>query len=165
MREPSQSSLKCPQSVVNTESLHRTFQHTVHRVHICCVACSTVILLSFDRSPHLITSCCRALPSSLAKASLSMDEAGRQTSSHSLCSAASSSSAAVRRPGSSQRQHRRTGSVGTVSEHEVTEALGLAQSTCDLCSSLSVAYYCLHFLFAAIVSRKLWSHNASYSFY
>lgn len=105
--------------------------------------CSTVILLSFDRSPHLITS-------SLAKASLSMDEAARQTSSHSLCSAASSSSAAVRRPGSSQRQHRRTGSVGTVSEHEVTEALGLAQSTCHLCSSflsaLSVAYYYLYFL-------------------
>lgn len=112
--------------------------------------CSTVILLSFDRSPHLITSRCRALPSSLAKASLSMDEAARQTSSHSLCSAASSSLAAVRRPGSSQRQHRRTGSVGTVSEHEVTEALGLAQSTCHLCSSflsaLSVAYYYLYFL-------------------
>uniref|UniRef100_A0A3Q1FL51 Ras association (RalGDS/AF-6) and pleckstrin homology domains 1 n=1 Tax=Acanthochromis polyacanthus TaxID=80966 RepID=A0A3Q1FL51_9TELE len=38
------------------------------------------------------------------RASLSMDEAARQTSSHSL---------------TSQRQHRRTGSVGTVSEHEV----------------------------------------------
>lgn len=47
-----------------------------------------------------------------------MDEAARQTSSHSL-SSASSSSATVRRSGSSQRQHRRTGSVGTVSEHEV----------------------------------------------
>lgn len=52
------------------------------------------------------------------KASLSMDEAARQTSSHSL-SSASSSSATIRQPGSSQRQHRRTGSVGTVSEHEV----------------------------------------------
>lgn len=56
------------------------------------------------------------------QASLSMDEAARQTSSHSL-SSASSTSATVRRPGSSQRQHRRTGSVGTVSEHEVTRHL------------------------------------------
>ncbi|CAG02601.1 unnamed protein product, partial [Tetraodon nigroviridis] len=55
----------------------------------------------------------------LEKASLSMDEAARQTSSHSL-SSASSTAATVRRPGSSQRQHRRTGSVGTVSEQEVT---------------------------------------------
>uniref|UniRef100_A0A8C5E5H8 Ras-associated and pleckstrin homology domains-containing protein 1-like n=1 Tax=Gouania willdenowi TaxID=441366 RepID=A0A8C5E5H8_GOUWI len=43
-----------------------------------------------------------------------MDEAARQSSSHSL------SSASMRRPASSQRQHRRTGSVGTVSEHEVS---------------------------------------------
>uniref|UniRef100_A0A3B5PV67 Ras association (RalGDS/AF-6) and pleckstrin homology domains 1a n=1 Tax=Xiphophorus maculatus TaxID=8083 RepID=A0A3B5PV67_XIPMA len=44
----------------------------------------------------------------LEKASLSMDEAARQTSSHSL----------------SSRQHRRTGSVGTVSEHEVRNPSG-----------------------------------------
>uniref|UniRef100_A0A3Q1FJG8 Ras association (RalGDS/AF-6) and pleckstrin homology domains 1 n=1 Tax=Acanthochromis polyacanthus TaxID=80966 RepID=A0A3Q1FJG8_9TELE len=43
-------------------------------------------------------------------ASLSMDEAARQTSSHSL---------------TSQRQHRRTGSVGTVSEHEEEQAAKL----------------------------------------
>uniref|UniRef100_A0A7N8XEH9 Ras association (RalGDS/AF-6) and pleckstrin homology domains 1a n=1 Tax=Mastacembelus armatus TaxID=205130 RepID=A0A7N8XEH9_9TELE len=41
------------------------------------------------------------------QASLSMDEAARQTSSHSLSSA------------SNFRHHRRTGSVGTVSDHEV----------------------------------------------
>uniref|UniRef100_A0A3B3VMU5 Ras association (RalGDS/AF-6) and pleckstrin homology domains 1 n=1 Tax=Poecilia latipinna TaxID=48699 RepID=A0A3B3VMU5_9TELE len=45
---------------------------------------------------------------SLRQASLSMDEAARQTSSHSL----------------SSRQHRRTGSVGTVSEHEVRNPSG-----------------------------------------
>uniref|UniRef100_A0AAX7VZU3 Uncharacterized protein n=1 Tax=Astatotilapia calliptera TaxID=8154 RepID=A0AAX7VZU3_ASTCA len=49
----------------------------------------------------------------LLQASLSMDEAARQTSSHSLSSA------------SSFRQHRRTGSVGTVSEHEVRAELVL----------------------------------------
>ncbi|XP_047457834.1 ras-associated and pleckstrin homology domains-containing protein 1a isoform X2 [Mugil cephalus] len=54
----------------------------------------------------------------LEKASLSMDEAARQTSSHSLSSGSSHTSASIHRPGSSQRQHRRTGSVGTVSEHE-----------------------------------------------
>uniref|UniRef100_A0A3Q2T4F9 Ras association (RalGDS/AF-6) and pleckstrin homology domains 1 n=1 Tax=Fundulus heteroclitus TaxID=8078 RepID=A0A3Q2T4F9_FUNHE len=59
------------------------------------------------------------ITSQLEKASLSMDEAARQTSSHSLSSTSSYKSASVRRPGSSQRQHRRTGSVGTVSEHEV----------------------------------------------
>lgn len=48
-----------------------------------------------------------------------MDEAAHQGSSHSLSSASSFTSASVRRPGSSHRQHRRTGSVGTVSEHEV----------------------------------------------
>lgn len=53
-----------------------------------------------------------------------MDEAARQTSSHSLSSASSYTSASVRRPGSSQRQHRRTGSVGTVSEHEVHNPSG-----------------------------------------
>uniref|UniRef100_A0A8C8JN26 Ras association (RalGDS/AF-6) and pleckstrin homology domains 1b n=1 Tax=Oncorhynchus tshawytscha TaxID=74940 RepID=A0A8C8JN26_ONCTS len=49
----------------------------------------------------------------LEQASLSMDEAAHQTSS-------SYSSTTLRRPsaGSSSSQHRRTGSVGTVSEHE-----------------------------------------------
>lgn len=87
-------------------------------MYVCRCRCRHIFV------PHLITSCCRVLPAFPTKASLSMDEAARQTSSHSLCSAASSSSsAAVRRPGSSQRQHRRTGSVGTVSEHEVKKEL------------------------------------------
>uniref|UniRef100_A0A3B4URY6 Ras association (RalGDS/AF-6) and pleckstrin homology domains 1 n=1 Tax=Seriola dumerili TaxID=41447 RepID=A0A3B4URY6_SERDU len=54
------------------------------------------------------------------RASLSMDEAARQTSSHSL----------------SSRQHRRTGSVGTVSDHEVNGGFNL--STFLLSSSLCV---------------------------
>uniref|UniRef100_A0A672F964 Wu:fj59g11 n=1 Tax=Salarias fasciatus TaxID=181472 RepID=A0A672F964_SALFA len=53
---------------------------------------------------HICPSC--SPPCALQWASLSMDEAARQTSSHSL----------------SSRQHRRTGSVGTVSDHEVNEA-------------------------------------------
>lgn len=59
--------------------------------------------------------------SAFLQASLSMDEAARQTSSHSLSSASTYTSATMRHPGSSQRQHRRTGSVGTVSEHEVNQ--------------------------------------------
>uniref|UniRef100_A0A3Q3R0J3 Ras association (RalGDS/AF-6) and pleckstrin homology domains 1b n=1 Tax=Monopterus albus TaxID=43700 RepID=A0A3Q3R0J3_MONAL len=59
------------------------------------------------------------------QASLSMDEAARQTSSHSLSSASTYTSATTRRPGSSQRHHRRTGSVGTVSEHEEEQAAKL----------------------------------------
>ncbi|KAM8856859.1 LOW QUALITY PROTEIN: ras-associated and pleckstrin homology domains-containing protein 1-like [Synchiropus picturatus] len=72
----------------------------------------------------------------LEKASLSMDEAARQTSSHSLSSA--SSSASVRRPGSSQRQHRRTGSVGTVSEHEVRTIVHSSRSSITSASGISV---------------------------
>lgn len=60
LRGPSQSSLKCPQSVVNTESLHRTFQHTVHCVHICCVAaqprsfCLSTGRLTWSPPDHLL---------------------------------------------------------------------------------------------------------------
>ncbi|XP_068184688.1 ras-associated and pleckstrin homology domains-containing protein 1a isoform X2 [Antennarius striatus] len=76
----------------------------------------------------------------LEKASLSMDEAARQTSSHSLSSASSSSctSASMRRPGSSQRQHRRTGSVGTVSEHEVRSIVHSSRSSVASASGVSV---------------------------
>ncbi|XP_043986971.1 ras-associated and pleckstrin homology domains-containing protein 1a isoform X2 [Gambusia affinis] len=74
----------------------------------------------------------------LEKASLSMDEAARQTSSHSLSSASSYSSASVRRPGSSQRQHRRTGSVGTVSEHEVRSFVHSSRSSVTSASGISV---------------------------
>ncbi|CAL9690713.1 unnamed protein product [Knipowitschia caucasica] len=74
----------------------------------------------------------------LEKASLSMDEAARQTSSHSLSSASSCSSAPLRRPGSSTRQHRRTGSVGTVSEHEVCSFVQSARSSVTSASGVSV---------------------------
>ncbi|CDQ98154.1 unnamed protein product [Oncorhynchus mykiss] len=47
----------------------------------------------------------------LEQASLSMDEAGRQ-SSHSLASGSTSSSSTMRRPASHHHSHRRTGSVG-----------------------------------------------------
>ncbi|XP_038157316.1 ras-associated and pleckstrin homology domains-containing protein 1-like isoform X2 [Cyprinodon tularosa] len=74
----------------------------------------------------------------LEKASLSMDEAARQTSSHSLSSASSYTSASVRRPGSSHRQHRRTGSVGTVSEHEVRSFVHSSRSSVTSASGISV---------------------------
>ncbi|MED6294795.1 hypothetical protein CHARACLAT_024801 [Characodon lateralis] len=74
----------------------------------------------------------------LEKASLSMDEAARQTSSHSLSSASSYTSASVRRPESSQRQHRRTGSVGTVSEHEVRSFVHSSRSSVTSASGISV---------------------------
>ncbi|KAM6954981.1 ras-associated and pleckstrin homology domains-containing protein 1-like [Lycodopsis pacificus] len=74
----------------------------------------------------------------LEKASLSMDEAARQTSSHSLSSASSYTSATMRRPGSSQRQHRRTGSVGTVSEHEARSIVHSSRSSVTSGSGVSV---------------------------
>ncbi|GLD73726.1 ras-associated and pleckstrin homology domains-containing protein 1a isoform X1, partial [Lates japonicus] len=74
----------------------------------------------------------------LEKASLSMDEAARQTSSHSLSSASTYTSATMRRPGSSQRQHRRTGSVGTVSEHEVRSIVHSSRSSVTSASGVSV---------------------------
>ncbi|XP_077946694.1 ras-associated and pleckstrin homology domains-containing protein 1-like isoform X4 [Gasterosteus aculeatus] len=74
----------------------------------------------------------------LEKASLSMDEAARQTSSHSLTSASSYSSATMRRPGSSQRHHRRTGSVGTVSEHEARSIVHSSRSSATSASGASV---------------------------
>ncbi|XP_037542672.1 ras-associated and pleckstrin homology domains-containing protein 1 [Nematolebias whitei] len=74
----------------------------------------------------------------MEKASLSMDEAAHQGSSHSLSSASSFTSASVRRPGSSHRQHRRTGSVGTVSEHEVRSAVHSSRSSVTSASGVSV---------------------------
>uniref|UniRef100_A0A3Q3GJJ5 Ras association (RalGDS/AF-6) and pleckstrin homology domains 1 n=1 Tax=Labrus bergylta TaxID=56723 RepID=A0A3Q3GJJ5_9LABR len=58
----------------------------------------------------------------LEKASLSMDEAARQTSSHSL----------------SSRQHRRTGSVGTVSDHEARSIVHSSRSSITSASEVSV---------------------------
>ncbi|XP_061826916.2 ras-associated and pleckstrin homology domains-containing protein 1a isoform X1 [Nerophis lumbriciformis] len=73
----------------------------------------------------------------LEKASMSMDEAARQNSSHSL-SSASATSSSVRRPASGQRQHRRTGSVGTVSEHEVRSIAHSSRSSITSASGTSV---------------------------
>ncbi|XP_077435955.1 ras-associated and pleckstrin homology domains-containing protein 1a isoform X2 [Vanacampus margaritifer] len=73
----------------------------------------------------------------LEKASMSMDEAARQSSSHSLGSS-STTSASVRRPASGQRQHRRTGSVGTVSEHEVQSVIHSSRSSVASASGTSV---------------------------
>ncbi|XP_034041722.1 ras-associated and pleckstrin homology domains-containing protein 1a isoform X2 [Thalassophryne amazonica] len=74
----------------------------------------------------------------LAKASLSMDEVAHQTSSHSLGSSSSYTSSMVRRPGSTNRQHRRTGSVGTVSEHEVRSFVHSSCSSVTSASGVSV---------------------------
>ncbi|KAK2840249.1 hypothetical protein Q5P01_013989 [Channa striata] len=74
----------------------------------------------------------------LEKASLSMDEAARQSSSHSLSSASTYGSATMRRPGSSQRHHRRTGSVGTVSDQEVRSMVHSSRSSVTSASGISV---------------------------
>ncbi|KAG7219731.1 hypothetical protein INR49_018894 [Caranx melampygus] len=47
-------------------------------------------------------------------------------------------SATMRRPGTSQRQHRRTGSVGTVSDHEVRSIVHSQRSSVTSASGVSV---------------------------
>ncbi|CAL8241004.1 unnamed protein product [Merluccius merluccius] len=75
----------------------------------------------------------------LEKASLSMDEAARQSSSQSLGSTSSTSwSAPMRGHASSQRHHRRTGSVGTVSEHEARLVAHSSRSSVASASGVSV---------------------------
>ncbi|KAJ3591667.1 hypothetical protein NHX12_006799, partial [Muraenolepis orangiensis] len=75
----------------------------------------------------------------LEKASLSMDEAAMQSSSLSLGSTSSTSwSAPMRGHASSQRQHRRTGSVGTVSEHEARLVAHSSRSSVASASGVSV---------------------------
>ncbi|KAK6309488.1 hypothetical protein J4Q44_G00193690 [Coregonus suidteri] len=74
----------------------------------------------------------------LEQASLSMDEAARQ-SSHSLASAStSSSSSTMRRPATHHHTHRRTGSVGTVSEHAVRSVSHSSWSSVNSASASSV---------------------------
>uniref|UniRef100_A0A8C6LH15 Ras association (RalGDS/AF-6) and pleckstrin homology domains 1 n=1 Tax=Nothobranchius furzeri TaxID=105023 RepID=A0A8C6LH15_NOTFU len=84
----------------------------------------TIRTPSGQQGRHPLASNCSLddITAQLEKASLSMDKAARQRPSHSLSSTSSFTSASVRQPGSSQRQHRRTGSVGTVSEHEEEQA-------------------------------------------
>ncbi|XP_071210400.1 ras-associated and pleckstrin homology domains-containing protein 1-like isoform X1 [Salvelinus alpinus] len=79
------------------------------------------------------------ITSQLEQASLSMDEAGRQ-SSHSLASGStsSSSSSTMRRPASHRHTHRRTGSVGTVSEHAVRSISQSSWSSVTSASASSV---------------------------
>lgn len=80
------------------------------------------------------------ITSQLEKASLSMDEAARQTSSSSCSSSSSSvSSTALRRPSSGSSgggQHRRTGSVGTVCEQEAQSQRSSINSACASASSM-----------------------------
>uniref|UniRef100_A0A4W5LEC2 Ras association (RalGDS/AF-6) and pleckstrin homology domains 1a n=1 Tax=Hucho hucho TaxID=62062 RepID=A0A4W5LEC2_9TELE len=71
----------------------------------------------------------------LEQASLSMDEASRQ--SHSLASASSSASSSSR-PASHHHTHRRTGSVGTVSEHEVRSISLSSRSSVNSASASSM---------------------------
>ncbi|XP_070980318.1 ras-associated and pleckstrin homology domains-containing protein 1-like isoform X2 [Oncorhynchus clarkii lewisi] len=74
----------------------------------------------------------------LEQASLSMDEAARQ-SSHSLASASSNSTySTMRRPASHHHTHRRTGSVGTVSEHEVRSFSLSSRSSVNSASASSM---------------------------
>ncbi|XP_055727877.1 ras-associated and pleckstrin homology domains-containing protein 1a isoform X1 [Salvelinus fontinalis] len=75
----------------------------------------------------------------LEQASLSMDEAARQ-SSHSLASGStsSSSSSTMRRPASHHHTHRRTGSVGTVSEHEALSFSLSSRSSVNSASASSM---------------------------
>ncbi|KAF7647477.1 hypothetical protein LDENG_00171670, partial [Lucifuga dentata] len=75
----------------------------------------------------------------LEKASLSMDEAARQTSSSSSSSSSSYSSTTLRRPSSGSSgggQHRRTGSVGAVSEQEAASQRSSVNSACASASSM-----------------------------
>ncbi|KAG9349017.1 hypothetical protein JZ751_029335 [Albula glossodonta] len=80
----------------------------------------------------------------LEQASLSMDEAARQTSSSSSSSPsampASSSSNTLRRPSSSSSSshHRRTGSAGTVSDHEVRSIGHSSRSSINSASASSM---------------------------
>lgn len=76
------------------------------------------------------------ITSQLEKASLSMDEAARQTSSSS--SSSSCSSTTLRRPssGSCGSGHRRTGSVGAVSEQDAPSQRSSVNSACASASSM-----------------------------
>ncbi|XP_077584794.1 ras-associated and pleckstrin homology domains-containing protein 1a isoform X2 [Stigmatopora nigra] len=77
------------------------------------------------------------ITSQLEKASMSIDEAAHQSSSHSLGST-STMSATLRWPESSQEQHRRTGSVGTVSDHEERSVVNSSRSSTTSASAISV---------------------------
>ncbi len=73
----------------------------------------------------------------LEKASLSMDEAARQTSESSSSSSSSYSSATLSHP-PSNTHHRRTGSVGTVSDQEVRSIGHSSRSSVNSASASSM---------------------------
>uniref|UniRef100_A0A671KJ99 Ras-associated and pleckstrin homology domains-containing protein 1-like n=1 Tax=Sinocyclocheilus anshuiensis TaxID=1608454 RepID=A0A671KJ99_9TELE len=73
----------------------------------------------------------------LEKASLSMDEAARQTSESSSSSSSSYSSATLSHP-PSNAHHRRTGSVGTVSDQEVRSIGHSSRSSVNSASASSM---------------------------
>uniref|UniRef100_A0A672NSN9 Ras-associated and pleckstrin homology domains-containing protein 1-like n=1 Tax=Sinocyclocheilus grahami TaxID=75366 RepID=A0A672NSN9_SINGR len=73
----------------------------------------------------------------LEKASLSMDEAARQTSESSSSSSSSYSSATLSHP-PSNTHHRRTGSVGTVSDQEVRSIGHSSRSSINSASASSM---------------------------
>ncbi|MFT7818153.1 ras-associated and pleckstrin homology domains-containing protein 1 [Arapaima gigas] len=82
----------------------------------------------------------------LEQASLSMDEAARQSgpsavlasSSSSASSASSYSSSTMRRPASSHHHHRRTGSAGAVSDHEARSISYSSRSSINSASASSM---------------------------
>ncbi|XP_054602508.1 ras-associated and pleckstrin homology domains-containing protein 1 [Nothobranchius furzeri] len=104
----------------------------------------TIRTPSGQQGRHPLASNCSLddITAQLEKASLSMDKAARQRPSHSLSSTSSFTSASVRQPGSSQRQHRRTGSVGTVSEHEVCSIIHSTRTSVSSASGVSVNSAC-----------------------
>ncbi|KAK6315499.1 hypothetical protein J4Q44_G00150280 [Coregonus suidteri] len=74
----------------------------------------------------------------LEQASLSMDEAARQSRSLASASSSTTSCSTVRRTASHHHTHRRTGSVGTVSEHEVRSISHSSRSSVNSASASSM---------------------------
>ncbi|CAB1346851.1 unnamed protein product [Coregonus sp. 'balchen'] len=74
----------------------------------------------------------------LEQASLSMDEAARQSRSLASASSSTTSCSTARRTASHHHTHRRTGSVGTVSEHEVRSISHSSRSSVNSASASSM---------------------------
>lgn len=100
---------------------------------------STVRVSSSNSRPPLASNfSLDDITAQLEKASLSMDEAARQSStSFGSTVSAPYSSSTVRRP-TSHHHHRRTGSVGTVTEHEVRSFVHSSRSSINSASASSM---------------------------
>ncbi|KAL1268106.1 hypothetical protein QQF64_033469, partial [Cirrhinus molitorella] len=100
---------------------------------------STVRVSSSNSRPPLASNfSLDDITAQLEKASLSMDEAARQSStSFSSTVSAPYSSSTMRRP-ASHHHHRRTGSVGTVTEHEVRSFVHSSRSSINSASASSM---------------------------